>query len=102
MIHGQPGKPKRTSRYYASNDWTEGCIAVSNAAMIDIWQRHAGNQPRMLQAEAESLARLITGATARNLIRVFFLMERLKSQSKVSSRRSLRHVISRHPSFWRM
>jgi murein L,D-transpeptidase YafK len=38
MIHGQPGKPKRSSRYYASNDWTEGCIAVSNAAMIDIWQ----------------------------------------------------------------
>lgn len=45
MIHGQPGKPKRTSRYYASNDWTEGCIAVSNAAMIDIWQLTAANTP---------------------------------------------------------
>jgi 3-hydroxyacyl-CoA dehydrogenase/enoyl-CoA hydratase/3-hydroxybutyryl-CoA epimerase len=54
-------------------------------AMIDIWQRHTGNQSRVLQAEAESLARLITGATARNLIRVFFLMERLKSLGKDSS-----------------
>jgi 3-hydroxyacyl-CoA dehydrogenase/enoyl-CoA hydratase/3-hydroxybutyryl-CoA epimerase len=63
-------------------------------AMIDIWQRHAGNQPRMLQAEAESLARLITGATARNLIRVFFLMERLKSLGRDTSWRPAHvHVI---------
>jgi 3-hydroxyacyl-CoA dehydrogenase/enoyl-CoA hydratase/3-hydroxybutyryl-CoA epimerase len=63
-------------------------------AMIDIWQRHAGDPTRMLQAEAESLARLITGVTARNLIRVFFLMERLKSLGKDSSRRPAHvHVI---------
>ncbi len=63
-------------------------------AMTDIWQRHAGNQPRMLQAEAESLARLITGATARNLIRVFFLMERLKSLGRDTSWRPAHvHVI---------
>ena len=54
-------------------------------AMIDIWQQHTGNTSRMLQAEAESLARLISGATARNLIRVFFLMELLKSLGKDSS-----------------
>ncbi|MEN8106826.1 MAG: 3-hydroxyacyl-CoA dehydrogenase NAD-binding domain-containing protein [Pseudomonadota bacterium] len=51
-------------------------------AMIDIWQKHANDQTRMLKAEAESLANLITGVTARNLIRVFFLMERLKSLGK--------------------
>ena len=63
-------------------------------AMIDIWQQHAGNTSRMLQAEAESLARLITGATARNLIRVFFLMEQLKSLGKDSSWRPAHvHVI---------
>jgi murein L,D-transpeptidase YafK len=38
MIHGQPGRPKRSRAYYAANDWTDGCIAVSNAAMVDIWQ----------------------------------------------------------------
>jgi hypothetical protein len=39
MIHGQPNVPRRPAEYYASNDWTDGCIAVSNSAMVDIWQR---------------------------------------------------------------
>ncbi len=51
-------------------------------AMIDIWRRHATNQPRMLAAEAESLAGLVTGLTARNLVRVFFLQEQLKALGK--------------------
>lgn len=37
MIHGQPNEPKHPKHYYRSNDWTEGCIAVSNSAMLDIW-----------------------------------------------------------------
>ena len=39
MIHGQPNEPKKPPAYYASKDWTDGCIAVSNADMIDIWNR---------------------------------------------------------------
>lgn len=39
MIHGQPNVPRRPPEYYANNDWTDGCIAVTNAAMVDIWQR---------------------------------------------------------------
>jgi len=39
MIHGQPNVPRKSPEYYASRDWTDGCIAVSNAAMVDIWQR---------------------------------------------------------------
>jgi hypothetical protein len=39
MIHGQPNVPRKTPDYYASNDWTDGCIAVSNADMVDIWLR---------------------------------------------------------------
>lgn len=45
MIHGQPGEPKRSPAYYRSFDWTDGCIAVSNAAMVDIWQRTRFNTP---------------------------------------------------------
>lgn len=45
MIHGQPGKPKKSAAYYANNDWTNGCIAVSNAAMVDIWQLTTPNTP---------------------------------------------------------
>ncbi len=37
MIHGQPNEPRYSPGYYESADWTNGCIAVSNTAMIDIW-----------------------------------------------------------------
>jgi hypothetical protein len=39
MIHGQPNVPSKSPDYYANNDWTDGCIAVSNSDMVDIWQR---------------------------------------------------------------
>jgi murein L,D-transpeptidase YafK len=39
MIHGQPNAPRKPLDYYASNDWTDGCIAVSNTDMVAIWQR---------------------------------------------------------------
>ncbi len=39
MIHGQPNLPRKSPDYYANNDWTDGCIAVSNSDMVDIWQR---------------------------------------------------------------
>jgi len=51
-------------------------------AMIDIWRRHATDRRRMLEAEVESLTRLITGSTAQNLVRVFFLQEQLKALGK--------------------
>jgi len=37
MIHGQPNAPVYSAAYYRSEDWTNGCIAVSNSDMIDIW-----------------------------------------------------------------
>ena len=45
MIHGQPDEPKNSPSYYKAFDWTNGCIAVSNAAMVDIWQLTAKNTP---------------------------------------------------------
>jgi murein L,D-transpeptidase YafK len=39
MIHGQPNAPTRSRGYYASRDWTDGCIALSNGDMAQIWQR---------------------------------------------------------------
>jgi 3-hydroxyacyl-CoA dehydrogenase/enoyl-CoA hydratase/3-hydroxybutyryl-CoA epimerase len=54
-------------------------------AMIDIWREHATDKTGMQTAEAESLAQLITGATAQNLVRVFFLQEQLKSLGKDKS-----------------
>ncbi len=49
-------------------------------ALIDLWRKHGTDKPAVLRAEELSIARLVTGDTARNLVRVFFLQERLKSQ----------------------
>lgn len=51
-------------------------------ALIELWSRHADNPTTMLAEEAASVAKLITGYTAQNLIRVFFLQEKLKSLGK--------------------
>lgn len=37
MIHGLPNERRYPEHYYLSQDWTEGCIAVADADMIDIW-----------------------------------------------------------------
>ena len=45
MIHGQPNEPTRSETYYRTRDWTDGCIAVSNSDMIDIWLMTDDNTP---------------------------------------------------------
>jgi len=45
MIHGFPNAPKHPSAYYASNDWTDGCIALSNSDMVEVWLRTQDNIP---------------------------------------------------------
>lgn len=37
MLHGQPNQPSRSAEYYRRTDWTNGCIAVSNSDMVDLW-----------------------------------------------------------------
>jgi murein L,D-transpeptidase YafK len=37
MIHGLPNYLKHDPEYYETHDWTDGCIAVSNADMVEIW-----------------------------------------------------------------
>lgn len=45
MIHGQPNLPNYSAAYYRQEDWTNGCIAVSNSDMIDIWLMTPDNVP---------------------------------------------------------
>ena len=52
-------------------------------ALIDLWEHHASDRNRMLREEAASVARLITGKTAQNLIRVFMLQEQLKGLGRL-------------------
>jgi len=51
-------------------------------ALIDLWVREFDDRRRMLAAEAASVARLMTGRTSRNLVRVFGLQEKLKALGK--------------------
>ncbi|MBS0394591.1 MAG: L,D-transpeptidase family protein [Proteobacteria bacterium] len=45
MIHGQPNVPHRPVDYYRSADWTDGCIALSNDDMLEVWLLTRANTP---------------------------------------------------------
>src|SRR5499427_348900 len=47
-------------------------------ALIDLWETYGGDAAAMQSAEIASFARLIVTSTAQNLVRVFFLRERMK------------------------
>lgn len=48
-------------------------------AMIDLWQRYGARGPGAYVAEANSIGELLVGSTAKNLVRVYFLRERLRN-----------------------
>ncbi len=48
-------------------------------ALIDLWEARGGDFAAMKRGEIDSFARLMLSDTAQNLIRVFFLREKLKS-----------------------
>ena len=45
MIHGLPNLQRHPPDYYAAADWTDGCIALSNADMVEVWMRTHDNIP---------------------------------------------------------
>ena len=53
-------------------------------ALIDLWADHGGRPRQQMEAEAHSIAHLITGDTAQNLIRAFLLQERLKGLGRAA------------------
>jgi 3-hydroxyacyl-CoA dehydrogenase/enoyl-CoA hydratase/3-hydroxybutyryl-CoA epimerase len=60
-------------------------------ALIDLWCRYGGSGEAAYEAEAKSMSELLCTSTSRNLVRVFFLQERLKSAAK-SSDQPAQHV----------
>jgi len=48
-------------------------------AIIDLWADHGASGQQAYESEARSIAHLFTSETARNLIRVFLLQDRLKA-----------------------
>ena len=63
-------------------------------AMIELWSRHGASTQTGYEAEARSIAELMCTSTSRNLVRVFFLQNRLKGQGgKTSTPISHVHVV---------
>ncbi len=62
-------------------------------ALLDLWREHGSDPEQMYQAEAESVARLLSGPTAQNLVRVFFLQMALKNRGKNAAPLRRVHVI---------
>ncbi|HSM29675.1 MAG TPA: 3-hydroxyacyl-CoA dehydrogenase NAD-binding domain-containing protein [Woeseiaceae bacterium] len=63
-------------------------------AIIDLWSRHGASTRTGYEAEARSIAELMCTSTSRNLVRVFFLQNKLKGQGgKSATRISHVHVV---------
>ncbi len=51
-------------------------------ALIDLWKAHGDDASALRPAETRSFAHLLTGETSQNLVRCFFLREKLKGYAK--------------------
>src|SRR5271169_2885406 len=45
FIHGEPNRPSRPDSYYKTRDWTNGCIALSDSDLQDVWDLTSGQTP---------------------------------------------------------
>jgi 3-hydroxyacyl-CoA dehydrogenase/enoyl-CoA hydratase/3-hydroxybutyryl-CoA epimerase len=98
LLRRAPPRPfARRARAWASNTWLARQILAPMVlkqtaakvrrehypapfAMIDVWKRGGSSIQQRLKIEARSVAKLAKTPTAQNLIRIFFLQERLKGQ----------------------
>jgi 3-hydroxyacyl-CoA dehydrogenase / enoyl-CoA hydratase / 3-hydroxybutyryl-CoA epimerase len=62
-------------------------------ALIELWEKNGGDPQLMQKAEIASFARLLNTDASRNLVRVFFLRDKLKKLSAGSWRGRHVHVI---------
>ena len=45
FIHGEPNRPTKPDSYYRTRDWTNGCVALSDEDLQDVWDLTAGPTP---------------------------------------------------------
>ncbi len=98
LRHPQPRPFARRAMAWLSNTWLARQILAPMVfkqtaakvrkehypapfAMIDVWKRGGSDIQQRLKIEARSVAKLAKTLTAQNLIRIFFLQERLKGQA---------------------
>ena len=49
MIHGVPNKGYDKSYHNEKNDWTKGCIAISNQQMVGLWKKVSVGTPVLIK-----------------------------------------------------
>jgi hypothetical protein len=49
MLHGLPNNLRHPPEYYAAADWTDGCIAMSDSDMVELWMMTQDNTPIEIQ-----------------------------------------------------
>jgi murein L,D-transpeptidase YafK len=42
FIHGEPNEPTKPAAYYKTRDWTNGCIALSDEDLQEVWDLTEG------------------------------------------------------------
>jgi murein L,D-transpeptidase YafK len=42
FIHGEPNRPTKPDSYYKTRDWTNGCIALADEDLQELWQLTEG------------------------------------------------------------
>lgn len=45
FIHGEPNRPTKPISYYKTRDWTNGCIALSDEDLQELWELTADRTP---------------------------------------------------------
>jgi murein L,D-transpeptidase YafK len=45
FIHGEPNQRTKDASYYKTRDWTNGCIALSDEDLQEVWDLTAGQTP---------------------------------------------------------
>ena len=65
-------------------------------ALIDLWEQHGRSGKRMLQHEVASFARLLVSDTSRNLVRIFFLRERMKALTQAKDKKTVAPIEHLH------
>jgi 3-hydroxyacyl-CoA dehydrogenase/enoyl-CoA hydratase/3-hydroxybutyryl-CoA epimerase len=109
LLRRSPSRPlQRRAVAWASNTWLARQILAPMVvkqtaakvrkehypapfAMIDVWKRGGSSIEQRLKLEARSVAKLADTPTAQNLIRIFFLQERLKNQGS-DAESGVKHV----------
>ena len=49
MIHGVPNTGYDLNYHNPDNDWTEGCVAISNKQMLEIWKKISVGTPILIK-----------------------------------------------------